>query len=486
MADEPHRSRVGALRYLTEEQKRDIYEAAIRVIEKVGMQVDHDGALALLRDAGASVDRSRRVRIPRHLVERARSTAPSVFHVYDRIGRAALELGGRHSYFGTGSDLMSVIDLETGERRRSELADVGLSARLCDALPNIDFVMSNAYPNEVDPHRSYVESFRAMLQHTTKPLVVTAEGADNLRVMWEIACALRGDAESLRLKPYFVMYGQPSSPLVHPAESMDKMLFCADWGIPAIYSPAPIAGATAPITVAGHVAQGTAEALFGLVVHQLRRPGSPFLFGIGPGIVDLATSQVCYNAPEYLAGYLCAIEMAKWLDLPNWGYAGTTDSEVVDTQAGLETAELTFLSMLCGSNLNHDIGYLDWGLTGAPELIVIVDEYIALNRRLLHGVDVATETLAVGPIDEVGPGGNFLASKHTKRHARSAQWRPTILNRKGYRGWRDEGEFDLGEQARRKARELLSAHAPEPLDSRLLEQIDALVEGFKEKATELR
>ena len=173
------------------------------------------------------------------------------------------------------------------------------------------------------------------------------------------------------------MYLEPVSPLSHPVESIDKLLFCADHGIPAIYSPAPLAGGTAPITVAGHTCQGVAESLFGLVIHQLRKPGAPFLFGIGPAVLDMATSQSSYNAPEYLMTFLCQIEMARWLDLPNWGYGGTSDSQVVDAQAGMEIGELALLCLAAGSNLNHDVGYLDFGLTASLELIVIVDEYIA-------------------------------------------------------------------------------------------------------------
>jgi trimethylamine--corrinoid protein Co-methyltransferase len=318
-----------------------------------------------------------------------------------------------------------------------------------------------------------------MAANTTKPMVVTAEGAADLRVMWEIGCALRGGPEELAARPYFVMYGQPSSPLEHPADSLDKLLFCADMGIPAIYSPAPLAGATAPITVAGHIAQGVAESLFGLVVHQLRKPGAPFLFGIGPAVLDMATAQSSYNAPEYLMTYLGAIEMARWLDLPNWGYGGTSDAQLVDAQAGLETAELTLLAMMAGSNLNHDVGYLDFGMTGAFELIVITDEFVAMNRRLLAGITVDRETLGLDVIAQTGPGGDFLSTKHTARHMRATQWRPTVLNRKGYERWADDGGVDLREQARRKAVRLLAEHTPPSLPAEVAARIDALVDGFR-------
>ncbi len=476
--DPPPRPGTGRLTYLSGADKQAIYDAALDIIAGIGMRVLHEEARELLGDAGCTVTDADLVRIPRTLVKRARATAPNMIEVYDRTGAPAMSLGGRNSYFGTGSDLMSTYDLETGEHRPSALSDVSRAARLCDALPNIDFAMSCAHPNDIAPHRSYLESFRAMVTSTTKPMVMTSENAGDLKVLWEIACELRGGAEELRAKPYFTMYLEPVSPLSHPVESIEKLLFCADWGIPAIYSPAPLAGGTAPITVAGHTAQGVAESLFGLVIHQLRKPGAPFLFGIGPGVLDMATSQSSYNAPEYLMGYVCAVEMARWLDLPNWGYAGTTDAQVIDAQAGMEAAELTFLSLAAGSNLNHDIGYIDYGMTASLELIVIMDEYLSLNRRIFAGVEVTPETLAVDTIRQVGPGGDFLSSKHTAKHVRTAQWRPTIINRQGYVRWQEEGGLDLRERARRKALRLLETHQPQPLAADVATRIDALVAGF--------
>ncbi len=456
------RPRAGHLTYLSGQDKAAIYDAALEILETVGQRVHHAEALGLLREAGCGVAEPDLVTVPRELVERARETAPAVVGVFDRDGRPAMSLGGYATYFGNGSAVTSVYDLETGERRPTVLADGVQAARLCDALPNIDFVMAYAHPSACDPHVALLESFRAMVANTTKPVVITAEGAADLRVMWEIGCALRGGAEELREKPYFALYGEPTSPLRHPADSVGKLLLCADHGIPAIYSPAPLAGGTAPITVAGHVAQGTAESLFGLVLHQLRRPGAPFVFGIGPAVLDMATMQSAYNAPEYLMGYVCAVEVARWLDLPNWGYAGTTDAQVIDAQAGLEAAELTFLSLATGSNLNHDIGYLDYGMTGSLELIVIADEYIAMNRRLFAGVEVTPETLAVDTIRAVGPGGDFLSARHTAKHIRSAQWRPTIVNRHGHQRWLDDGGLDLREQARRKALRRSRRTSPPP------------------------
>jgi trimethylamine--corrinoid protein Co-methyltransferase len=468
----------GRITYLSETDKAAIYEAALEIMETVGQRVHHPAALELLRAAGCTVSGPDLVCIPRALVAQALATAPSMIEVFDRSGAPAMSLGGYNAYFGNGSAVTSVYDLDTGEHRPTVLSDGAEAARLCDALPMIDFVMAHAHPGGVDPHVALLESFSALVASTTKPLVVTSEKVADLEVMWRIACELRGGAEELRAKPYFTLYVEPTSPLRHPLESLDKLLLCAERGIPAVYSPAPLAGGTAPITVAGQVAQGTAESLFGLVIHQLQRPGAPFLFGIGPGVLDMVTMQSSYNAPEYLMGYLCAVEMARWLELPNWGYAGTSDAQLIDAQAGMEAAELTFLSLAAGSNLNHDIGYIDYGMSASLELIVIMDEYLALNRRIFAGVEVSPETLAVDTIRQVGPGGDFLGSKHTARHVREAQWRPTIINRQGYVRWQEEGGLDLREKARRKALRLLETHQPEPLTAAVAKRIDALVAGF--------
>jgi trimethylamine--corrinoid protein Co-methyltransferase len=442
------------------------------------MIVKHEAAREMLLAAGCTQGADERVLMPRHLVEQARLSAPSVVNVYDRGGELALELGGYNSYFGTGSDLMWTYDLETGEHRPSVLDDVRRAARLCDALPNIDFVMSSAHPTERNAHQSYLLSFQAMMENSTKPLVVTAENGSDLGVMAAMAAALRGGAEGLRRKPYFVVYNEPTSPLVHPGDSVDKLLLCADTGVPSIYSPAPLAGATAPVTVAGHTVQGLAESLFGLVLHQLRRPGSPFIIGVGSAILDLTTMQSSYNDLGYLEGYMCAVEMAKWLDLPNWGNAGTTDSQLLDAQAGMEATQITFLAMQAGSNLAHDVGYLDFGLTGCLQSIVMVDEFIAMNRRLLAGVEVDRETLAVEAIAQVGPGGNFMTSKHTRRHMREARWQPTILNRLGRDAWLAAGAPDLERRARDKAHELLATHEVPEVPRQVAERTEQLVAEF--------
>ena len=248
------------------------------------------------------------------------------------------------------------------------------------------------------------------------------------------------------------MYNEPTSPLTHPRDSVEKLLLCADAGVPTNYSPAPLAGATAPITVAGHTAQGIAECLFGLVMHQLRVPGAPFLFGIGSAVLDIATAQSSYNDLGYQLGYMCAVEMAKWLDLPNWGNAGTSDSQVPDAQMGMEANQLTLLAMLAGSNLAHDVGYLDFGLTCSLEAIVMLDEFIASNRRLVARRAGRRGHAGAGRDRPGGPGRAVPGQQaHAAPHARGAVAPDAPQPRRAARTGLADGAPDLAERARRKA-----------------------------------
>jgi len=468
-----------ALLVLSQADKERIHQAILEILEKIGMQILHDEALTLLQKAGCRVAEDKVVKIPENLVQGSIQSAHRNIPIFEREGNHVMDLGGRRSYFGTGSDLIYSLDAETMKRRRCILDDVSRAARLCDALPNIDFIMSCAHPSDLDPQKAYLASFQAMVENSSKPIVSTAEGRNDLKKMWRIAEILRGGEEKLRVQPYFIHYVEPISPLKHPFASLDKLLFCAEKNIPVIYSPAPLSGATAPMTLAGHVAQGLAECFCGLVIHQLKAEGAPFLMGMGPAVLDMATSQSSYNAPEYYLGYLAAIEMSHYYDLPSWGYAGISDSQIPDGQATLEAAFITFLSIVSGANLNHDVGYLDFGRTASLEMVVIMDEIIDQLRRLQRGIPVNDDELGLDVIQEVGPGGQFLTHDHTLRHFRSTQWRPRLICRDGYENWEESGSRSLLDRARQRLLEVLETHRPLPIPPEKAQVIRSMVDQFK-------
>ncbi len=467
------------LHFLTETDKKKIYHSALHVIERIGMAVMHDRAAELLKNAGCKTDESGVTRIPSRLVEQAIKSAPANIAIYDRECRHKMDLGGRRSYYGTGSDLIYALDSKTMDQTQCSIDDVGRAARVGDALPNIDFIMSFAHPSEIPAKRAYLESFRTMAEQSAKPIVNTAEGRGDLSKMWEISKILRDGESELKSKPYWVHYAEPISPLKHPFHSLDKLLFCAETGMPVIYSPAPIAGSTAPMTIAGHIVQGLAESLFGLVIHQLESEGAPFLVGVGPAVLDMATGQCSYNAPEYLMAYMGVVETAKYIDLPNWGYAGASDAQIPDGQAAFESGLMTYMSAVIGSNLNHDVGYLDFGRTGSLEMIVVIDEMIGQIRRMQQGILLDEEQIALEVIETAGRTGNYLTHPHTLKHLRPTQWRPRLMYRKGRDKWEKEGRTNLTARARKRLEKILESHTPNPIPPDKARRIKEVTEQYK-------
>lgn len=473
--DEIHRPE---LTFLPHAGRMRILDASLVVLDEIGMQILSEQARSLLAAAGCPADAQQVVRIPERVVRAAVARAPRSIPVFDRLGRPAMDLGGKRAYFGTGSDLVFSHDAASGARRRCVLDDVARAARVADALGNLDFVMSFAHPGDIPPGLAYLASFKAMLENTTKPLVTTAAGHDDLAAMCDMAAAVRGGDRALRERPWILHYAEPVSPLRHPAPGLDKLLLCAERGVPVVYSPAPIAGSSAPITVAGHVALGLAESLCGLVIHQLRAPGAPFLPGMGAAVMDMATGQCSYNAPEYYLAYMGMIEMAHHLELPCWGYAGTSDSQLPDGQAALESAVENLLSTFAGANLNHDVGYLNFGLTGSLEMLVVNDELIGQMRRLARGIPVDDASLALDAIRAAGHGGSFLRQRHTIRNVRKVQWRPGLLGRTSYDNWKAQGGLDLLGRASDRLDRILREHQVESLEEEQAKAIEKRYEEF--------
>jgi trimethylamine--corrinoid protein Co-methyltransferase len=465
--------------FLSQEDKEKIHQAVLEILDQIGMRVNHDGALALLKEAGCAVNDDGMVKIPRDLVLESLDSAPDNIAIFDREANHVMDLGGHRSYYGTGSDLIYSLESEAGQRHHCVLEDVVQAARVADAMPNLDFIMSFAHPSDIPAPQAYLYSFQAMAANSVKPIVCTAVDRSDLAEMWEIGRILRGGEDELRARPYAIYYGEPVSPLQHAVESVDKLLFCAEKSMPVIYSPAPIAGSTAPMTVAGHVAQGLAECFSGLVIHQLKTTGAPFIMGMGPAVLDMATAQCSYNAPEYLLSYIAIIEMSHFYNLPNWGYAGTTDSQIPDEQAAFEAGLETFIAEMAGSNLNHDVGYLDFGRTGSLDMIVILNEVIDQVRRLYRGIPVNDSTLALDVIKEVGANGNFLVHRHTLEHMQSTQWRPELINRAGYDKWLADGGTSLLDRAKKKLQQVLGQHQPVPIAADRAKEIQQRIDQFK-------
>jgi trimethylamine--corrinoid protein Co-methyltransferase len=215
--------------------------------------------------------------------------------------------------------------------------------------------------------------------------------------------------------------------------------------------------------MAGALAMSNAEVMSGMVIAQVRRPGTPFVWGCGSGPLDMRTMVSTYASPEFMIHCMGMAELAHHLyHVPVWGFAGCSDSKRADMQAGIESALWILWAALGGNNLVHDVGYIESGLTCSYEMIVMGDEIIGFVRRLLGGMALTPETLALDVIDRVGPGGDYLGDPHTARHFRGV-WYPRLLDRRAHHAWTEAGEPSALERAREVAQEILATHAPVPL-----------------------
>ena len=462
-------------RLLSDDQLEEIYFAAQEILRRSGVDILEPEARDLLESAGVPLD-GVRARIPPHLVAWAVRTAPSRVVLCDsRNSQPSMFLEGTRAYYGTGSDTMATYDLYTGERRPPAKADVANFARVCDALPHIDFVMSMGTAQDVPGEISDLHHFEAMVLNTSKPIIATAWSEDNLKDIVKMAEVVAGGEEALRLNPFIIMYSEPISPLQLALEPTQKILYMAGKGLPVICGTGKVGGATCPVTIAGALAQGTAEALAGVLVAQLKREGAPVIFGGERLHMDMATTLSCYGAPEFMMSVAANAEMATYLGLPSWSYAGCSDAKIFDQQAAAEGTMMSFLAGLSGGNLNHDVGYLEAGLTSSLEAVVAANEVIGAIKRILGGIEVSAETLALDVIDQVGPGGEFLSSAHTLRHFRN-DWFPTISDRASYERWESNGKRTQGQRANEEARRLLETHEPQPLSEAVCQQLAQIVE----------
>ncbi len=451
-----------------------IHRASLNILHRTGVQVFCPEAKALLQKAGAFIQDDL-VKLSPSLVEWALASAPNAFNLHFRGSEeVAIRLDGRSCYFGPGSDTFRYLDPRSGQRRNFKLADIADCVRLCDALPEINFVMSMGVPRDVPDGRYFWHQYATLLRNSTKPIVVVCDSLADMEAITAMAAAVAGGMDRLAQFPNILLYSEPTTPLQHSPAATEKLLFCAQHRIPITHSPAPMIGGTAPITLAGAVALGNAELLSSLVMHQLKNGGAPFLYGHGVHHLDMKTMISVYGAPEFQLARVMAAEMARFYHLPVWGYTGHTDSKVVDGQAAADAQFSVMTALLAKTNLNHDVGYLEAGLATSPEMILLTNELITMTRRFVEGVRLDDEALALDVIHDVGPGGEFLSHDHTMAHWRE-YWQPQFFDRQRLESWQEDGERDINGRLRDQVIAIMDEHQVEPLPPPVESEINKIL-----------
>jgi len=461
-------------RKLSEDQLGRIHNASLEILDRTGVCLYEQEALELLQKAGVKGLKGNRVRIPPGLVEWALSIVPRRVVLCDRNGRRVMPLERNNVFYGPGSDCPNILDHRTGVRRRGTLQDIVDGIRLCDALPNLDFLMSICIASDQDQETADRHQMRAMLMNSTKPILFVTTEFEGCVDAVAMAEAVAGGEEALRSNPIAACYINVTTPLRHNAEALQKLLFMAEKGLPTTYTPVVLRGINGPVTAAGALALANAGELAGLVLAQLKRQGTPVILSGGTNdMLDMRTLGDVYAAPE---NRVMCVEMAHYYGLPVFGLGGASDSKVPDEQAAAEAAFSLLLESLAGSHLVHDVGYLESGLCNSLEQIAICDELINFVKRFMQGLEVSEETLALDVVDEVGPHGDFLGTKHTVEHFKE-DWYPNLLDRNNFEGWAAEGGNTLRQRAQARVDEILADHRPEPLPADVQQKLDEIVAG---------
>lgn len=474
-----------AMKVLTDSQCQELVLAAEEVLFRTGVEFHDPQALEILKAHGCFVD-GIRVRIPPFLTERALQTCQKhVTLCNSRTGLPELFLEGNNSYFGSGSGTPFFRHPYTGERLRSTNESIGWATKVLDAMPNIDFCMSLGLVQDVPLLVADRWEFEQQLLNTSKPIVNVCTDQWGQADCIAMAEAVAGGAEELRRHPFITLYLEPISPGVIAAESCQKVITGAQKGIPTIFTPCIMAGATAPATLAGVITQGLAESLSGLVLSQCSGEGAAYIMGGVYTILDMNTTIFSYGSAELDLMLACLSDIGHFLHLPIFGTNGCTDSSCVDEQAGIEAALSVTMTSLSGPNLNHDIGYCEYGTTANLDLVVVDNELVGMARRLTSGIPVDERTLCLEELESVPPKGRF-------RNIWEAEWdededylpkdlqadfSSDLISRASRELWQSGGGKSLTQRANETVRAIIEDYQPDPLSKDIQVKIRDIVEN---------
>ena len=457
-----------------------IDRAAKSIPDTTGVLVPHEEMCGLFKRAGATVDHTAgRVRIPAELVDECVAQAGKTFTIYgrDRSKKAAFGVGSRN--YNSIAGEAHWVDRD-GTRRFASLADVVEAAKLAEMLPMIGIAGAMSDPHELDPSYRVVEVAAALLRTTTKPVTFWFHDRASTRCVVELFEAFAGSRDELAKYPPAYPFLEPISPLRFNTIGIDLLFETCKVPLPVPIGPMAQSGMSAPCTLAGTVAQETAEILAGVCVVELIQPGTPVCFGGIPHAFDMRTTQLIFSGPEQGLMAVACTEMGKHYGLPVYINVGLTDSKTVDAQAGLECGASLLMGALAGADIFGHMGIA--GVDQASDLRMLVwqDEVIAYVERIIRGFEISDDTLALDVIDDVGPGGTFIDQLHTLEHFRHELWQPTLLDRDYWPNWEDAGRPDTASRTRDRMEELLAAYVPTPVP----DEVDREVDGILAKARE--
>ena len=480
MGFEKH-SLMPVFRVFSEDALDAIHSASLEVLEKTGVRIHHgESILKMLKDNGCNVDFEKGVvRFPSYVVEEAVKKIPKIYVMYGRNPKYDCKVDGRHVYFTTDTETPNTVDLQTGEWRPSTMDDLEKLTRVADALDSIasggHLTTSLDKPNNV----RCLYDYAAALNNTEKPCgwsVYPPELAMKLAdYQLEITTAVAGNEKKLKDRPLIRGGFCTESPLKFEGRYVEIALKLAKLGFPCGVASMPLGGATAPVTLAGSLVITNAEVLSGVCTVQLASPGTNMGVSYIMGNLNMKTG-LWGQGPE--EGLLCAgaAELARHYGFRTTVLGFNTACKMSGAQASYEKTMSTLLPVLAGADIVYQAGSLEGGMAASFEELVMDDEICKAVLKAVQGIEVNDETLAIDVIDKVGPGGHFLAEKHTLNHFKESLFFSELTDRHSYDAWKKTGGKSMVKRARERAEEILKEHWPTPLDKDVQKEISEIIE----------
>jgi trimethylamine--corrinoid protein Co-methyltransferase len=467
-------ARGGALTVISEGEVERIVQASLELMMDPGLYSESDLFLDIFKKGGAEVDReARTVRVPKELVEWAVQAAPKSFILYGRNDPSMdlqVELG--RTYFGMGgTSEPQYWDYDQRKPRPPLKQDMVNNTRLGHALPEIDFVQTLCMSGDQPTNAIFFHDFDAIFRNTTKPTVINILERPFTQRLLELCAAASGGENALRQKPSMLGIATPVSPLKISVMN-EGIVDVVHAGVPILYSPGPLMGATGPATVAGLVALTNAEVLFGVTLVQLIKEGAPVVLKPDTDVFDMKTTQVTYGSPEQNLGKIAMVQLAKRYGIPIYGLGGGVEGKLPDAEAAAEAMQTLLLDGLAGMTLCQSLGSMAFGIYGSAEMLVIADELVRIVKRILQGFEVNEDTLAIDVIRSCGHTGSYLAQEHTRSHYRKEMYFPSLFQRQTIDEWLKAGSKNIEQVAHEKVLNLLETSKPIELPAGVDQELD--------------
>ena len=459
--------------FLSPTEVEQIHNTSMQLLAKVGVRFPQDEAIAVFRQHGAKIEGQTVYLEEKQLME-ALETAPPQFTLHARNPDKSVTVGDDEPVFAPGYGAPFLVDFEVG-KRAATMEDYENLVQLADELPNQDLSGHLLVgPGDVSARSAHLRMLHASMEHSDKPFIGSTEGALGARHTMEMAAILFGREPE---QPVTIGLINSLSPLGFSAEMIEALIAYARARQPVVIAAMALAGSTAPITLAGMLAQKSAEVLAGAALTQLISPGTPVVYGSTSTNLHMKTGSPSIGSPELALVVTATAQLARHYGLPSRGGGALTDANYPDAQAGFESMLSLLTTVTSGVNfVLHAAGIVSSYLAFSYEKFVLDDEMCGMMRRYRRGITVTPDALASDLIARVGPGGNYMMEDHTVRRCRTESWQPAVASRVDLASWQEGGRPDVVARAHQRWQRLLAEHQDPPLDEVTARQLQAFVE----------